>query len=87
MVIKINWEIELAKQLKKRDNIPLFGAVLGNVISISPLKITIFDNKVILDNSHCHICSAIYNLLAIGDKVLCLPTSNGQKYFIIDKVV
>jgi len=83
----MNWDIELAKQLKKRDNIPLFGAVLGNVISISPLKITILENRVILDDNHCYICSVIYNLLAIGDKVLCLPTSNGQKYFIIDKVV
>lgn len=30
---------------------------------------------------------SIQSVLNIGDQLLCLPTANGQKYFIIDKVV
>lgn len=83
----MNWDIELAKEFKKRDNSPLFGAVLGNVISISPLKISILGDKVILESNHCYICNNVNGLLEVGDEVFCLPTTNGQKYFVVDKVV
>jgi hypothetical protein len=127
------WDVEIAKQLKKRDvKIPL-GPLLGNVISIDPINIAILGDKVILTEKQCYLCSNLikdyirkadvntegysvgasatdtrgdsissitidskedYNveitfkeILKKGDKVLCLPTSDGQTFFIIDKVV
>lgn len=53
------WDIFLAKELKKRNNVDYIGAVIGNVLSISPLKIGILDNNIILDSSHIHICSSL----------------------------
>jgi hypothetical protein len=129
----MRWDIEIAKQLKQRDNKKLIGPLLGEVISINPLKISILGNKAILTSDKCYICSSLlknitrkatlkideysvgasatdtrgdsistitidtkadYNaeitykeILKIGDKVLCLPTVDGQTFFIIDKVV
>lgn len=112
----MNWDVELAKELKSRENKIPIGPVLGNIISVSPLKIAIFNNNAILTEKHCYICSSLIEIylrkadiklnsvadhgvvttsgevtfkdvLKVGDKVLCLPTSDGQKFFIIDKVV
>jgi len=127
------WDSELAKLFNERNNIKPHESQLGEVISIEPLKIALFDNKVILDEDHFYICSALEkeyvrkadmkikaysvecsamdsggdsteaisikeksdydveikfkDIFKKGDKLLCLPTNNGQKYFIIDKVV
>lgn len=112
----MSWDVELAKEFKKRNIKTPMGAILGDIISSSPLKIAILGNKVILTEGHCYICSSLVDnylrkadikldsvaehgtvstsgeilfkeILKPGDKVLCLPTSDGQKYFIIDKVV
>lgn len=112
----MSWDVELAKEFKKRNNKIPTGPLLGVVISSSPLKIAILGNKVILTEDHCYICSSLVDnylrkadikldnvadhgtvsttgeinfkeILKSGDKVLCLPTSDGQTFFIIDKVV
>lgn len=83
-----NWDVEFAKQLKIRDNPEKIGAVLGDVISNNPLRIAIYNNEVILSEEQCYLCKNVINSNVInGDKVLCLPTSNGQAFFIIDTVV
>lgn len=129
----MSWDIDIAKQFKSRDNEIPIGPVLGEVISISPLKISVFGNRVILTEKQCYLCSNIVNnyikkanlnikaynvninatdsngdsinsmnvndkndydaeisykdILAPGDKVLCIPTADGQSFFIVDKVV
>ncbi|HEY5582931.1 MAG TPA: DUF2577 family protein [Ruminiclostridium sp.] len=57
----MSWDVELAKQFKQRDNKTPVGAVLGNVISVNPLKIAILGDKVILNNEQCYICSSVVN--------------------------
>lgn len=111
----MSYDVELAKRYKDRDNpIPL-EPLLGDVISIDPLKIAIMQNQAILTGDLCYLCSNLVsnakyaafvlnnvgdygsvstngtieymNILKTGDKVMCVPTANGQKYFIVDKVV
>lgn len=82
----MSWDIDLAKELKKRDNAEPIGAILGEVISIEPIKISILGNKAILDNSNIYLCSKVTGVIK-GDKVLCLPTADEQTFFIVDKVV
>lgn len=82
----MSWDVELAKLFKERDNKTPIGAVIGDVISNEPFKISILGNKVILDNSNSYICKSALGI-EIGDKVLCLPTEDGQTFFIVDKVV
>ena len=84
------WEVQLAKHFKDRDNVEPVGVTLGDVISVNPLSISIYNNQVILTEQHCCVCSSlktIENILNTGDKVLCLPTTDGQTFFIVDKVV
>lgn len=128
-----DWNIELAKELKKRDNKEPFEPVIGDVISIEPLRIAIYGNTTILEPKDCYMCSAMVEkflrkadmriksysvginttdsaghsnssmtvndksdydveitfkeIIKVGDKLLCLPTANGQMFYIIDKVV
>ena len=128
-----DWNIELAKELKKRDNKEPFEPVIGDVISIEPLKIAVYGNTTILEPKDCYMCSAMVErflrkadmriksysvginttdsaghsnssmtvndkadydveitfkeIIKVGDKLLCLPTGNGQMFYIIDKVV
>ena len=81
------WYNELAKEIKNRDNKMPETPLVGTVVSVSPLKISIFNNKVILNREKCYICQKVSNSLLAGDNVLCIPTQSGQKYFIVDKVV
>lgn len=105
----------LAKQFRKRDNpIPL-GPLIGDVISVNPLKIAIMNNQVILTDNLCYLCSNLVSnaksavfvldsvadhgsvstngtitysdILKAGNKVMCVPTANMQKYFIVDKIL
>ena len=79
----MSWETELAKLFKSRDNKSPIGAIIGQVISASPLRVSIFHGKVILDSPYrCSILN-----VDIGDDVLCIADSAGQTYFVIDKVV
>lgn len=106
----MNYAVELAKELRKRDNVEPFGGVLGVVISANPLRVSIYNNQVILTEKQCYVCNGlltksadivldnvaehgsistsckITNIINDGDKLLCLPTSDGQHFFIIDKV-
>jgi len=129
----MSFDIDFANELRKRNNEKPNGAILGEVISIEPLKISIYEGKVILTNEQCYLCSNLIkeiprkadlnikaysvnvtatdsmgdtissinisdksdydieitykDILKIGDKVLCLPTIDGQTFFVIDKVV
>ncbi|GCD10597.1 DUF2577 family protein [Clostridium tagluense] len=48
---------ELVSEFKKRDNPNMVGNILGTTLSITPLKIGILLNEVILDSSNCFLCS------------------------------
>jgi len=80
----MGWDVELAKELKKRNPKKLIGPQIGIVTNTNPLTISILGNRAII--TKLYACSKLYPI-EINDKVLCLPTDNGQKFFIIDKVV
>lgn len=78
----MSFDIELAKLLKERNNKTPIGVVEGTVISINPLKISLFENKVIIDDARtCGNYTAQLN-----DNVLCIADATGQIFYIIDKV-
>ena len=129
----MSFDVDFANEFKKRNNEKPNGAILGEVISILPLKISIYEGKVILAEEQCYLCSNLIkeiprkadlnikaysvnvtatdsmgdtissinvndksdydieitfkDILKIGDRVLCLPTIDGQTFFVIDKVV
>lgn len=108
----MNYAVEIAKELKNRDNPDIDEAVIGEIISTDPITISLFKGQIICTQGvNCYVCEnlkgitgtinlesvadhgtistkfAITRELNINDKVLCIPTSGGKKYFIIDKVV
>ena len=54
-----NWEYELAKEFKTRDNPKRLGAILGKVISTSPVKIAIQDGKFFIGPYNVYVCNQI----------------------------
>jgi sporulation protein YlmC with PRC-barrel domain len=60
-VSNLSWETELAKEFKNRNNPAKIGTVLGNVLSLEPLKIGILNNQIILDKSNSYIGSILIN--------------------------
>lgn len=86
---------ELARLFKERDNKPYMGPIVGNVVSPLPdIKIQI-DNNIILNISNLVISNHTYmhykniddTWLVIGDKVILIPSTDEQTYFLIDKAV
>lgn len=55
----MRWDVELAKQFKKRDNKRPMGPQIGEVLSVNPLKISILGNKAVLTEALCYICSNV----------------------------
>lgn len=55
----MRWDVELAKQFKKRDNKRSMGPQIGEVLSVNPLKISILGNKAVLTEAQCYICSNV----------------------------
>lgn len=107
----MSYDVEMAKLFKERDNIDIDEAIIGKVISTTPLLISIYNGQINLNSNQCYICESLKNIygtitldhipehgsittkfaitrnLNPGDKVICVPTANGNKYFIVDKVV
>lgn len=80
------WEIALAKMFKERDNKPQEGVTTGKIITVSPLSVSL-GAEIILDNEDLIISSRIHELyLKVDDFLILMPTANGQKYFVMDKV-
>lgn len=53
------WHVEFAQMFKDRDNPKPLGAILGQIITVKPLKIAIQDGKFFLDQSNCYICNQL----------------------------
>ena len=87
-----NWANALAQEFKKRDNKEFFGAEIGTVLSVAPLKIGIYDNQFIIDSNNYFLCKAINDMITNNeinnnDKVLVIATENNQNFFIVDKLM
>lgn len=54
-----SWEVNFAKELKKRDNQPKMGAMLGKVISVEPVKISIQDGRFFVTSENGYICNQL----------------------------
>lgn len=48
------WAEKMAKELKKRDNPSMGPYIEGTVVSVSPLKISIYDGAAILGAEQLH---------------------------------
>lgn len=82
----MSYAIDFAKELKNRNNVKRVGNLVGTVLSVTPLKIGILNNEVMLDNSNCYLCSSLIDLI-INDKVLVISDALGTEFYIVDKVV
>lgn len=79
---------ELAKLLKERENRDYLGPQIGTVVNPLPnIKIRMGE-KILLTSSHLIIASRLTEIeLQSGDEVILIPSTDGQRYCAIDKVV
>jgi hypothetical protein len=52
----MDYSIGFAKAFNERNNVEKVGAIIGNVVSVNPLKISAFGGTVLLDNSNTTVC-------------------------------
>lgn len=84
----MGWDIELAKELKKRDNQPTLGNVIGKVVSLDPLKIMALDGLILLEKESLYLADGTESFnYDVGTEVLLAPTSDNQNFFIISKAI
>jgi hypothetical protein len=97
----MSYGVEIAKLFKDRDNVQPDEPTIGQVVSISPITISIFNNKVLLTDSIIELSNdfcvltgtcivdgktgtcSIDRTLKQGEYVKCIPTSGGQRWFIV----
>lgn len=51
----MNWDIEFANELKKKENIIPIGAIEGEITSLSPLRVAIKEGKIILEAEQIYV--------------------------------
>ncbi|NBI30913.1 DUF2577 family protein [Chengkuizengella marina] len=78
---------KLAQMFKDRENRDHIGMTTGEVIAVSPLRIS-YGQSVILESRHLVISKTFYNSHAEkGDKVMMMPDNELKKWYVIDTVV
>ena len=75
----------LASEMKARDNKKRIGQQVGKVVSTAPLKISICDGAVMLDDEITAVCQAA-TFLRVGDEVLVEPDEGDQSYIVVDRI-
>ncbi|WP_432408564.1 DUF2577 family protein [Wukongibacter sp. M2B1] len=59
-MMKDNFDINLAKMFKSRENKEMIGNIIGKVVSTSPdLKISVLDGSIILDKEQLYCCNHV----------------------------
>ena len=98
------YDVELAKEFKKRNNKQPDEAVIGKVLSINPVTISLFNGQSTFSGEQIYVSGSlnvytgtceidgktgtctIDRSLKVGDSVLCVPTNNGQKWFVVEVI-
>lgn len=52
----MSYDVELAKELKIRNNKDNIGIVVGIVIGVNPLKISIYGGEVLINEDSIYLC-------------------------------
>lgn len=55
----MSWVSDIADEFSSRNNKESIGAFKGDVISVSPLKISAFDGQVVMDSSKVFLCQSL----------------------------
>ena len=82
----MGWAEDLARELRNRDNKTGFQPQIGQVVSVSPLRIALLSDNVILEQGQIYLCA----VLAEGQKRGCtaqLQTINETGTLTFEKVL
>ncbi|MSU03209.1 DUF2577 family protein [Tissierella pigra] len=53
------WDVGLAQMFKERENKINIGPCVGKIVGVKPLKVSILDGQVILQEGHLYICQSL----------------------------
>ena len=78
--------VEIAKQIKKRDNPRKIGPCMGILRSKSPYTVDIFGGEYILtEGENLAVCDSVVNAL-VGDSILCVPEDSQNFFYAVAKI-
>lgn len=82
----MGYDVELAKELKSRNNKNNIGIVVGTVAGVNPLKISIYGGEILLNEDNLYVCknATEYTMKVTTDTAIGVATHEGLK--INDKV-
>ncbi len=55
----MKWDVALAKEIKKRDNLEHIGVIVGIVVGVNPLKISIYNGSAIFTGNNLYACEKV----------------------------
>lgn len=55
----MSYDVDLASELKARNNTKRVGNLKGEILSLEPFKVGILNNTVFLQKGNCFICSSL----------------------------
>ncbi|NFA43412.1 DUF2577 domain-containing protein [Clostridium botulinum] len=65
------WDNRLAQEFRKRDNSSNMGAVIGDVMSTTPLRVAIQNGAIVLSEDKLYLCSNLKNqVIRSGDIII-----------------
>lgn len=76
---------KLASEIRARDNKKRIGQQVGKVVSTEPLKISMCDGVIMLDDEIRAVCQTA-TFLKEGDEVLLEPDEGDQSYIVVDRI-
>lgn len=81
----MSWDVGLAGMFKERDVKSNIGPCVGKVVGVNPLKISILNGEITLQEEQLYILESLFRL-NLNEQVLLIPTADEQSFFIIDVV-
>ena len=78
------WDVEMAKMFKERNQKDKIGPIIGNVSSVSPLKVSILGGDVVLQAEQLYISRSLLDK-EYDCKINTGSTSDIKLYFSLKK--
>lgn len=69
-----DWDVKIAKLFKERENQSRIGPIIGQVVSVDPIKVSIFDGSATLTGNNLYLTASLLKhsktCVINGEKIL-----------------
>ena len=59
----MSYDVELAKELKNRDNQDIDESIIGEIVATNPIKVSLFNGQVLYTQGvNCYLCESLKSI-------------------------